>query len=171
MQRTIYLAGPISGQTYDEATNGWRLKFDNLLQGMCELSNGLDEVTCASPMRGKDFLAERTEPLGHCPDELVGYGNPMVSPSGIVTRDAYDVRTSDAILVNLLYADRVSIGTTLEVGMAFAWRVPIILVIPNRRGHPHDHGMLLSMAQANGYSTHSLEQAAELAFHLLVPTL
>lgn len=164
--KTIYLAGPISGLSYDQATNGWRRRFEIMVEHLLG-DEDFGFIRCASPMRGKDFLAD-TEKLGHRPEEMHGYANPMASPSGIVTRDHHDVRTCDVILANFLEAEAVSIGTVLEIGMAFNARKPIIAVVPPG-DHPHRHGMLLAMVQANGYIVHSLEEAASILYHLLVP--
>ena len=161
----LYLAGPISGLSYEDAAKGWRKEFEDKLLTIDEWSN----IECASPMRGKEFLAHM-ERLGHAPAEMDGYQNPMASSHGIATRDSFDVRTSAAMVAYLLEATAVSVGTVLEIGMAFAHRVPIIGVVP-KGPHPHEHGMLLSMIQMNGYLVHTLDEAVVLAYHLLIPGL
>jgi len=49
---------------------------------------------------------------------------PLVSPPGAVGRDRFDVQTCDLLLVNLLGATSVSIGTMFELAWTDAWRKP-----------------------------------------------
>lgn len=57
-----------------------------------------------------------------------------------VTRDRFDVRTADALLINLLGAPRVSIGTMVELGWADAYRIPVVTVMdPDDKLNPHAH--------------------------------
>lgn len=122
----VYLAGPISGYSYGEATD-WRNK------AIYDLVNyGLEPY---SPMRGKAYLSKEAEIAD-------SYSNhTMSSITGINIRDYNDTITSGAILVYLLGAKKVSIGTVMEIAWAKAHNVPIVLIM-EKEGNVHDHGML-----------------------------
>lgn len=164
MKKRVYLAGPISGLSYEGATNGWRRTFTEALAG--------SGIECMSPMRGKQFLAGR-EKLGHSPAEFADYQNAIASAPGIVCRDRNDVMTCNAMVACFLGAEKVSIGTCIEFGWADAFRKPIVMVIekpdlrfPLKQVNPHEHAMLLQMA---GYVVYDLETAAEIVAFLLQP--
>lgn len=142
----VYLAGPITGLSYEEARNGWRAEFPKLLP---------DTIHCYSPMRGKDFLKDMDN-LG-CDEEMYREIHPMVTQKGITTRDRYDVQNADAVVMNLIGADRVSIGSMIEIGWADSVRVPIILIMD--KDNVHDHMMVLECA---GYVVETIEEAAHL---------
>lgn len=150
--KTVYLAGPISGLSYDEARNGWRERFAHMLP---------PHITPCSPMRGKDFLSDQRILSGE-PDV---YDNVMARSSGIVARDRHDVRTCDAMVACFLGAKDVSIGTCIEFGWADSFHKPIIMVC-EKRGNPHIHTMLCHMA---AYCVDSLDHAAYLTVKLLTP--
>ena len=82
----VYLAGPISGLTYEQSALGWREQIKELLP----------EFDLFSPMRAKDFLA--TEGVLQGAYE----GTPMSSTNGILGRDRNDVRTCDLMIANFL---------------------------------------------------------------------
>ena len=88
----------------------------------------------------------------------------MSTEAAITGRDRYDVMTRcDAVLVYLLGAEEVSIGTVIEVGWADAARKPIILVIEDE-GNVHDHPMVRCPA---AFRVSSLIDACDLANALL----
>ena len=145
----VYLAGPIAGLTYDEATN-WRGCVRQLLP---------DCIQCFSPMRGKDFL-KREGTIS--PD---AYEEEINSAHGIMGRDHYDVCTADAVLMNLLGAGRVSIGSVIEAAWCFAYRVPLILVM-EPAGNVHEHVML---AEIPIYRVPTLLDGCSMVRQLLLP--
>ena len=147
-----YLAGPISGRTYAGATD-WREEMRWRLA---------PEIVGVSPMRGKDYLASMDGGIGGSPDEAY-MRNAISSQRGIIGRDRNDVRTADAVLMNLLGADRVSIGTMIEAGWADAWRIPVVLVI-EPEGNIHHHVMLDGLVT---YRVPSLDEAETLVRVLL----
>lgn len=110
-RRYVYLAGPISGLTYDEATD-WRENdtfcFDIECSGFTPLS----------PMRGKEQFRDAGR-----------LASTFENDGAAVARDLYDIRRSDVVLVNLLHAKRVSIGTMCELGYAHALAKFIIVVM------------------------------------------
>lgn len=127
--KQVYLAGPIAHCTYEDAAHGWRLDAAD------ELENFYDGVRVLSPMRGKYHLERHSGVLGSQAFE----GRAMSSTTGILGRDRNDVKSSDAILMNLLGAQKVSIGTMVELGWADAFRIPVVLVMEKDGSNPHDH--------------------------------
>lgn len=138
----VYLAGPITGLSYAGATD-WRVDVAAKL---------LPGIVGVSPMRGKEYLAS-LEQIGGTPNEAYMV-HAMSTPKSITARDRYDTTTSDAVLMNVLGATRVSIGTMIEAGWADAHRVPLILVI--EAGNVHSHAMLDQVA---GYVVETLDEA------------
>jgi nucleoside 2-deoxyribosyltransferase len=112
--KKIYLAGPISGLTYDGAQD-WRNKFSAAID---------DRIECFSPLRGKDYLTMRGKLEGSY-EEF-----PLSTDQGITTRDRYDCMGADLVVFYMLGAtERVSIGTMIELGWADAMRRPAILIM------------------------------------------
>ena len=131
---TVYLAGPITGLSYDGATD-WR---DQAMQIFA--TAGIDAY---SPMRMKTYLLDETK-ISDSYESSV-----MSSQRGIYARDYYDCKTKDALFVNLLGTlrydvdTRVSIGTVMEIAWATAHQKPIVLVMEKEPGkNIHDHAML-----------------------------
>lgn len=155
-ERSVYLAGPISGCTYEGATD-WREYAKWKLE-----THG---ITAYSPMRGKEYLRTEKVLQGH-PDAYVGLG--LSNPKGIVTRDRRDCQACDIVIMNLLPAEEtgiVSIGSMIEVGWADSIRVPIIVVMTEK--NPHYHAMLTEIA---GYVVKTLDDAIIVAAALLNPS-
>ena len=151
MKKKLYLAGPISGLTFEGAALGWREQIKPLLP----------EFDLFSPMRAKDFLAGEGVLEGS-----YAY-NPMSSENGILGRDHNDVFTCDLMIANFLEDEgNKSLGTALEFGWAHAYRKPIIMVAEQDNVH-RQHPMLRG---ASIYVVESLDEAASLAKHLLLPT-
>ena len=132
MQATkkIYLAGPISGLTYDGAQD-WRNEFTNTID---------PQIACYSPLRGKDYLKMRG-PLEGSYDEF-----PLSTDQGLTARDRFDCMGSDLVVFNLLGAQRIIIGTMIELGWADAARNPSILIM-EKNGNPHEHPMVRQTTQ------------------------
>lgn len=150
MQREflLYLAGPIRGLSYGEATD-WREYVKSKLPPY---------ILPLSPMRHKEFLKSEQD-LGH------SYQHPLATMQGVICRDRFDVMRSDALLVNLLGAKKVSIGTVIELGWADGFRKPVILAI-EEKGNPHEHGMVKQIAS---FITDNLNEAIQLAIAVLSP--
>jgi nucleoside 2-deoxyribosyltransferase len=151
VKKKIYTAGPITGLTYEGAALGWREQIKALLP----------EFDLFSPMRAKEFLAGEGVLAGS-----YGY-NPMSSENGILGRDHNDVFTCDLMIANFLEDDgNKSLGTAMEFGWAHAYRKPIIMIA--EQDNPHrQHPMLRG---ASVYVVETLDEAAILAKHLLLPT-
>jgi nucleoside 2-deoxyribosyltransferase len=149
----LYLAGPISGLTYDEAT-AWR---DRVCDYFID-----SPVECLSPMRGKAHLVKYNK--GGIPSASELIGNPLCSDKGIVTRDWFDVKRSDAVLMNLAGADRVSIGTMVEIGWISSEGIPLVIVLPS--GSCHDHPFVRELA---GVIVKDLSTGIDVVESILVP--
>lgn len=126
----VYLSGAIDGLTYKEA-DSWR---------QFAIANFNDNITALDPLRSKEWLmnkgvisAETSQGHWSASDEFIG------------TRDHWDTTRCDVMLVNLLGAKKVSIGTVLEIGMARAAGVKIILAMEDE-GNVHEHCMIRNYA-------------------------
>jgi nucleoside 2-deoxyribosyltransferase len=137
--KKIYLAGPISGLTFEGAQD-WRTYFMNTID---------QQIACFSPLRGKDYLKMRG-PLEGSYDEF-----PLSTDRGITTRDRADCMGADLVVFNMLGATRVSMGTMVEFGWADAARVPSVLIM-EKEGNIHDYPMVREIA---GFRVDNLEDA------------
>ena len=147
----VYLAGPISGLTYDQGQD-WR---QYAVKRFAELS---PEIKAYSPLRAKEYLRA----YGQLEQ---GYEqHPLSSEKGITTRDRNDASWSDLIIFNLLGAKRVSIGTCIEIGWADSHRVPMVLVI-EKEGNPHDYPIIREVC---GFRTDSLDDGINIARGILL---
>ena len=138
MTKLVYLAGPIDGCTYDGCTN-WR---EYVAKELAQ-----DGITGLSPMRAKEFLKEHPKLVDGISEHI------LTGDSGITTRDMWDVRRSDAILFNLLNAEKVSVGTMIEYGWGSAFNKPLVTVM-EKAGNIHEHNMIRRLS---GYRVETLE--------------
>lgn len=146
--KSIYLAGPISGLSYNETTS-WRQYIRRKLP---------DRIVGYSPMRAKSYLQNKMH-ISHSYEESL-----LSSQRGLFARDMNDCRICDALMVNFLDSEKVSIGTVMEIS-AFWWqRKPIILIMKN--GNIHDHPMI---REACPLVTHSLDEAIHVVTTVLLP--
>ena len=137
----VYLAGPISGLSWSGSTE-WRDYVSNKLspQG----------IECLSPLRFKNFLEGELRIEGSYEE------HPLATARGIYTRDKGDVSRADAILVFLTGAERVSIGTVMEIAWADMLNKPIILV--SEDSNIHNHPMI---NESIGYTLSTLDEAID----------
>ena len=145
----VYLAGPISGLTYDGAEE-WREYVTTMLNQF-----GIEGY---SPLRCKKFLRNH----GVLTDKPDYAENILATPDCIMTRDHWDVQTSDDIFVNLLGATKVTIGTVMEIAWAYVYRKPTILVMEDF--NVHDHAMIL---KAGVFRAYDLDQGIHLTRAIL----
>jgi nucleoside 2-deoxyribosyltransferase len=135
----VYLAGPITGDTWDGATS-WRERATRYLRNKGILS--------LSPMRAKDFLEQQVREDGEFKIDTTGdpvyTQHPLATAHGITKRDMWDVDRSDLILVNFVGYEKISIGTVLEIGRASAQNKYILIAM--EEGNPHRHGMITELA-------------------------
>jgi nucleoside 2-deoxyribosyltransferase len=165
MLKRVYLAGPITGCTFEGCTS-WREAFRKYLDDANP--NGFYDVNrleLLSPMRGKDYISQL---VAAGVDGTVADSYPdhkLSCDRGIMTRDYNDCTTADMVLANFLGAGRVSIGTCMEVAWAYQARIPVIFVM-EKTGNVHDHSM---MREALGFRAESLEEAAHILLTVLWP--
>lgn len=144
MTKSVYLAGPISGLSFAGASDWRRHVRDELAK------SGIDAF---SPMRWKDYLAGFDVLSGH--GREYSHLSPLSSPRGVITRDRFDATRCDVLLVNLLGATQVSIGTVMEIAWADLSRIPIVCAM-EKEGNPHEHMMV---AEAIGFRVDTLDAA------------
>lgn len=149
-QSLVYLAGPITGLTYGECTD-WREQMTSLVKPGVQL---------LSPLRGKQYLEERSNQDGQIVDHYNEW--PLSSSRGINTRDHWDVQRCTLVFANLLGATKVSIGTVMEIAWAHAYRKPIILVM--EKGNIHEHAMI---SECTGFRVYTMEEALQVLNALL----
>jgi nucleoside 2-deoxyribosyltransferase len=140
----VYLAGPITSLNYKGATD-WRFYAKSELAKVGIL--GL------SPMRGKEYLDKVPEFTAD--GDAYKHMGVLSSNRGIITRDRWDATRCDVLLVNLLGAPKVSIGTVMEIAWADSKRIPIVCCM-EETGNVHEHGMI---AETLGYRVPSLDEA------------
>lgn len=145
---SVYLAGPISALTYDSSEE-WRDQFIAMVE---------PKITCFSPLRNKQFL--RGVGVIDKSYEM----SPLATSRGIMTRDHFDCSHADVVVCNFLNAPKVSIGTIIEVGFAYAYRKPLITIM--EKGNIHEHPMV---DEATGYRVDTVEEAAMIALAILLP--
>lgn len=148
MKPLVYLAGPIAGLAYDDATN-WRFQARYAL--------GERGIETLDPMRAKQALASRGGVISTSFRDYEKQGAFFTS-RGIMTRDFNDVRRSDAGIVNLLGTTKVSAGTVMELGWYFALQKPVVVAI-EASGNPHDNHPMIS--EAMRFRVTSLEEAID----------
>jgi len=144
----VYLAGPILGSTYSGATK-WREHVITLFP---------ENIVCLSPMRDKQYLQN-----AGIIDKTV-YADQLSTPKGINTRDRNDVLRCDAVLVNFLDADIISVGTCIELGWADILRKPVVIAM--KETDIHYHKMVRDIA---GYIFPTIEESAEMVKKILLP--
>jgi hypothetical protein len=127
-KKALFLAGPLTGISYRQAV-GWRTYVESRLPA---------DIIAFSALRGKAYVADERVLKDTYPEHLLS------TPQGTITRDRYDVSRCDALFVNVLKADRISIGTIMEMAWADAWRIPIILAM--EEGNVHDHAFVRQVA-------------------------
>lgn len=144
----VYLAGPITGMSYDNAVD-WRdvvkQKLDNRIAGY-------------SPLRAKHYLSQ-SDMIKQTYEDIA-----LSSAKGITARDFNDCRTADMLLVNLLEADVVSIGTVMEIAWAKAFNVPTVVAMQN--DNIHQHAMI---RESVGFIVDTLDEAAHVVNAVLLP--
>jgi nucleoside 2-deoxyribosyltransferase len=134
MKEYVYLAGPITGLTFDGAQD-WRSEASKALDS--------DKIETLTPLRGKAHL--RKDGVLH--NGVKPYSqpeNPITSSKGITRRDMNDTTRSSAVLANLSKTDKVSIGTVMELAWAYKEQIPLVVVM--EKENVHQHAMVLECA-------------------------
>lgn len=144
MDYKAYLAGPITGTSYEESTD-WREYASKILAYL--------NIEGLSPMRGKDYLTSETRILDSYDEHILSHQR------GIMTRDFNDCKRADILIVNFLGAERASIGTCMEIAWAYSNRVPVICIM-EEKGNIHDHSMI---REAIGFRVTNVDDAIKTA--------
>ncbi len=152
-QRNVYLAGPITGLTYAEARQTWRHEIVKHFASHILPYSPMRVVSALQPEQG---LSDRKDASG-----VRG----MLVNRAILGRDETDLRNAHAMVANFLGAERASLGTVAEMGMAHVLRVPVILVM-EKKGNIHEHPFVTSIAYER---VDTLWDAAQIVNHLLTP--
>lgn len=148
MKPRIYLAGPITGLTFDEVY-GWREKVQRIL---------LPEIESDNPLSGKQSLAG---------DALLTDGythDPLITDKAIFARDYFYIRRANLLFVNFLGAKHISQGTNYEIAWAYELRKPV-LVVMEPQGNPHEH---LFLREAAAFRTDNLPEACDMVRSILL---
>lgn len=153
---SVYLAGPITGLTYDEGQD-WREYAKAWLD-----DEGIDGF---SPLRAKQYLRAIgvLDSAGTKDSAYLGL-NAMSEPKGITARDRFDCMGRDLVLVNFIGAEKVSVGTCIELGWADAARVPIVVAMEEENVHRH-----AMVNEVSGFIVDSLDEALAVAKAVLLP--
>ena len=148
----VYLAGPISGCSYKGCVDWRKAAIEELAM------YGIHGV---SPMRGKEYLSH----LSNISPDGTDYAHLGVLslPRGVITRDRFDTMRSSVVLMNLLGAERVSIGTMMELAWADAARIPVVCAM-EATGNVHEHMMV---NEAIGYKVPTLDEALHIVKAML----
>jgi nucleoside 2-deoxyribosyltransferase len=169
--KKIYLAGPITGVSWG-GSEDWRDELKRLVAW--DTQNGGRRKYAGfqlySPLRGKDYLRGESS----IKDTYEQF--PLSTAKAVMLRDSYDVRTADAVIVNLMGATRVSIGTVMEVAWAYERNIPIIAIMEPpvsqevgstaSQGNIHEHAML---NEAIWWRVQTLEAALDVLSLLFNP--
>ena len=116
MKRTIYLAGPINGLTYNIAKQHFTDR-EQLLK---------HKFNIVYPLQEKNNENENS------------YNNSLSSDSTITKLDLWRVQISDIIYADFTYATKtVSIGTVAEIAKAHTLGKLIVTVLPKNNLHNH----------------------------------
>lgn len=151
----VYLAGPISGLNFFGATD-WRAEAQSQLAEF--------GIKTLSPLRYQEHL-KTVGVFTDCAKETERFKSPMSMPKGLTIRDRWDARRCDVLLVNLLGAEKVSIGTVMEIAWADGADkdIPIVCAIEPEK-NIHEHAMLMHCI---GYRVPTLWEACDVTRQLL----
>ena len=157
MTKKIYLAGPITGKNWGESEN-WRDRFKQALKDTAPHIHGY------SPLREKSEILKKEVAIAD------NYANTLFSNQrAIMSRDFFDVQTSDAVVANLTGSTIVSIGTVMEMAWAYQRRIPLIVISEFKDGqvaNNHNHSML---REAANWWVETEEEALDVVRALFTP--
>lgn len=130
----LYLAGPISGLSYQEVVDRY-----------AKLEQDLNAFQLLSPMTGKGYLRNQIELKAH------GYGNPVSTNHAIFERDTWMVARCDVMLALLKNSQHVSIGTCMELAIAAHLGKHTVTVMEKDNVHQHSFVLEASDIVFNTY--------------------
>jgi len=118
----VYCARPIAGCSYEEVASYYEETRD-ILQDM-----GYDVLIA---MCGKNYLKAEND------FKATGYCYPLSTDHAIFQRDLWMCRKCDILLVNLIGATKVSIGTMMEMAWAAQDGAHVVTVMEEDNIHQH----------------------------------
>lgn len=151
-QFKVYLAGPITGESWQEA-NEWREDFKR------QFESNYPQLIGYSPLRHKTYLQNETK-IHHSYEDTV-----FSSQRGIFARDLNDVLTADLVFVNLLNTKIISVGTVMEIAWAQGFNIPRIVVM-EKENNIHEHPMI---REACPFRVETLDEGFDLIAKILLP--
>ncbi len=141
----VYLAGAIAGTNYKDATD-WRTEAAAVLKD----SYGIKTL---DPLRAKESLKECNNGVINKDCLTYATNGPFFSCKGILARDFNDVKRADILLVNLLNLEEISVGTSIELGWAYAYQKPVVVLIEDNKINVHErHPMVAASLGPFRYS-------------------
>ncbi len=146
---SVYLAGQISGLTFDGAQD-WRDDAKRYLRTF--------DIEGISPLRGQEHLRESEGVLEGSHEYDV-----TTTARAVMHRDHYDCHKCDVLIANLMDTKRISAGTVMEIAWAYHAHKPVIL-IEGEGGIHQAHPMI---AEAVTYRVDNLSEALRLTVALL----
>lgn len=128
MNRSVYLAGPIAGLTYEQARE-WRHAAAGYLRNY--------GIEAFDPLRGSAELKGTGVQSVHAPNS-----SPLTTQKGIMCMDYHFVKRAGVVLCNFQGATQVSIGSVMECAWTMPLQKPLVVVGDEH----HDHAMMKERA-------------------------
>lgn len=140
MSRKIYLAGPVTGTSYQEA-HDWRHLVSVKIEIYNQRKSTIHHLETINPMFGQESLVGE--------DNIKSYyeNDPLATPQALLQRSYFNVARSDVVLANVANARRLSVGTIMEIGWAYALRKPVVIVMEDDL-NPHNSPLITQSAFA-----------------------
>jgi len=146
MKPSVYLCGPMSGLTWQEAL-AWRKKCEAELYSRWRLINPVRSQIATSSIH--DIIPVQLQSDND-------YKDLKDTATGVTAQDEFFIDQSDWLLCNFLNADKVSIGSVWEMGYAWGTHKKILTVL--EPGSIHDHPFIRRRSHV---FTPSLNEAIE----------
>lgn len=150
----IYLSGPMTGLTVEEATTRRSFYFKNL-SDCFELVSPMRDWHLMTNQQDRQFILEEIRP--HSNDKNKNNVS-FCSDKEIMNRDRFDVIMSDGMILDLLGATRPSIGAVAELCWAYEFNKPVVLVMEDE-GNVNEHAFINEMSS---FRVNSRERACEI---------
>lgn len=114
MNKTVYLAGPLTGQKNEDIVD-WRMSATSRLKEI--------GITTHSPIEAIRHRLARNEDFPNASPD----GDIAEHPDLIFDKDTFLVRKSDLVLMDLRTSWK-SVGTLFELGYAHAYNKPVVVI-------------------------------------------
>lgn len=139
-----YLCGPVTGMTFEKASE---------LRNRVEKRLAPHNIRCINPMRALTFL-RGGGPISGTGREYKDTA--IANPKTIIALNMWDVCRSDLLIIILIGATRVSVGSVAEEWTAFSVDKPLAAALDPKEGNPHDHLHVTSIIDLKTYSIEEL---------------